>query len=116
MFRPAGWLARFLRREDGPTATEYAVMLALVAVMVIAGANAVGVNASGSFDAAADAAGPDGGGSGGGGSGGTFTGDKGFTYDPTTGIASSPDTPVTFHFQPGTPVSQVNSETGLNFK
>lgn len=35
-------IKRFLREEDGPTATEYAVMLALVIVVVIASVAALG--------------------------------------------------------------------------
>ena len=30
------WVARFLKREDGPTAVEYAVMLSLIVVVCIA--------------------------------------------------------------------------------
>ena len=38
MERPPGsLLIRLLREEDGPTAVEYAVMLALIIVVVIAG-------------------------------------------------------------------------------
>jgi pilus assembly protein Flp/PilA len=39
----------FLRREDGPTAVEYAVMLALIVVVCIAAISALGSNASGTF-------------------------------------------------------------------
>lgn len=35
-------IKRFLREEDGPTATEYAVMLALIIVVVIASVSALG--------------------------------------------------------------------------
>ena len=47
------WLhgaARFLRSEDGPTAVEYAVMLALIIVVCIAAISALGSNASGTFN------------------------------------------------------------------
>ena len=47
------WLhkaARFLRAEDGPTAVEYAVMLALIIVVCIAAISALGSNASGTFN------------------------------------------------------------------
>jgi pilus assembly protein Flp/PilA len=35
----------FLRREDGPTAVEYAVMLALIIVVCIASIQLIGTNA-----------------------------------------------------------------------
>ena len=48
-----GQLARsaveFLRREDGPTAVEYAVMLALIVVVCIAAITTLGRNANDSF-------------------------------------------------------------------
>ena len=40
----------FLRREDGPTAVEYAVMLALIIVVCIAAISALGSNAQGTFE------------------------------------------------------------------
>jgi pilus assembly protein Flp/PilA len=40
----------FLRNEDGPTAVEYAVMLALIIVVCIAAISALGSNASGTFN------------------------------------------------------------------
>jgi pilus assembly protein Flp/PilA len=46
------WLARmrrFLLKEDGPTAVEYAVMLALIIVVCIAAIGALGSNASNTF-------------------------------------------------------------------
>jgi pilus assembly protein Flp/PilA len=39
----------FLKREDGPTAVEYAVMLALIIVVCIIAISALGSNASGTF-------------------------------------------------------------------
>ncbi len=48
-----GWFAsveRFLRSEDGPTAVEYAVMLALIVVVCIAAISALGSNANETFD------------------------------------------------------------------
>jgi len=39
----------FLKDEDGPTAVEYAVMLALIIVVCIAAITALGTNASGTF-------------------------------------------------------------------
>ena len=41
---------KFLKSEDGPTAVEYAVMMALIIVVCIAGITTVGQNASVSFD------------------------------------------------------------------
>ena len=41
--------ARFLRDEDGPTAVEYAVMLALIIVVCIAAITTLGSNANGTF-------------------------------------------------------------------
>jgi pilus assembly protein Flp/PilA len=40
----------FLRHEDGPTAVEYAVMLALIIVVCIAAISALGSNASATFN------------------------------------------------------------------
>ena len=42
-------LERFLRDEDGPTAVEYAVMLALIIVVCIAAITTLGSNANGVF-------------------------------------------------------------------
>jgi pilus assembly protein Flp/PilA len=39
----------FLRQEDGPTAVEYAVMLALIIVVCIAAITALGTNANATF-------------------------------------------------------------------
>ena len=41
--------ARFLRDEDGPTAVEYAVMLALIIVVCITAITTLGSNASATF-------------------------------------------------------------------
>jgi len=43
-------LVRFLKNEDGPTAVEYAVMLALIIVVCITAITALGTNASKTFD------------------------------------------------------------------
>jgi pilus assembly protein Flp/PilA len=43
-------LVKFLKSEDGPTAVEYAVMLALIIVVCIAAVITLGQNASGTFD------------------------------------------------------------------
>jgi pilus assembly protein Flp/PilA len=42
-------LVNFLRDESGPTAVEYAVMLALIIVVCIAAVITLGQNASGTF-------------------------------------------------------------------
>jgi pilus assembly protein Flp/PilA len=42
-------LIQFLKREDGPTAVEYAVMLALIIVVCIAAITTVGSNANSTF-------------------------------------------------------------------
>jgi pilus assembly protein Flp/PilA len=39
----------FVRREDGPTAVEYAVMLALIIVVCIAAITTLGQNADNTF-------------------------------------------------------------------
>ena len=39
----------FLRKEDGPTAVEYAVMLALIIVVCIIAITTLGSNANGTF-------------------------------------------------------------------
>jgi pilus assembly protein Flp/PilA len=39
----------FLKREDGPTAVEYAVMLALIIVVCIAAITTLGTNANATF-------------------------------------------------------------------
>ena len=41
------FIRRFLLEEDGPTATEYAVMLALILVAIMAGIGAVGSQTGG---------------------------------------------------------------------
>jgi pilus assembly protein Flp/PilA len=40
---------RFLKKEDGPTAVEYAVMLALIVVVCIAAITTLGSNANSVF-------------------------------------------------------------------
>ncbi|MEY3457110.1 MAG: hypothetical protein RL215_267 [Planctomycetota bacterium] len=40
----------FLKSEDGPTAVEYAVMLALIVVVCITAVQAIGTNATAKFD------------------------------------------------------------------
>ncbi len=43
------WVKNFLQAEDGPTAVEYAVMLALIIVVCIAAITALGTNANATF-------------------------------------------------------------------
>ena len=43
-------VVNFLKREDGPTAVEYAVMLALIIVVCIAAISALGSNAANTFN------------------------------------------------------------------
>jgi pilus assembly protein Flp/PilA len=41
---------RFLVSEDGPTAVEYAVMLALIVIVCLASIKTIGTNANTTFD------------------------------------------------------------------
>ncbi len=43
------FVKNFIQAEDGPTAVEYAVMLALIVVVCIAAITALGSNANGTF-------------------------------------------------------------------
>jgi pilus assembly protein Flp/PilA len=45
---------RFLVAEDGPTAVEYAVMLALIIVVCLTAITAIGTNANTTFQGVAD--------------------------------------------------------------
>ena len=47
----------FLQREDGPTAVEYAVMLALIIVVCITAITALGTNANKTFTTVSNAVG-----------------------------------------------------------
>ncbi len=47
--RLAAKTVRFLKQEEGPTAVEYAVMLALIIVVCIAAITTLGTNASSTF-------------------------------------------------------------------
>ena len=51
----------FLKKEDGPTAVEYAVMLALIIVVCIAAITTLGSNANNTFSSVATVATPAGG-------------------------------------------------------
>ncbi len=42
-------LRRFCRSEDGPTAVEYAVMLALIVIVCLAAISSIGTNANTQF-------------------------------------------------------------------
>ena len=44
---------RFLVSEDGPTAVEYAVMLALIVIVCLTAITAIGTNANSTFDSIA---------------------------------------------------------------
>ena len=50
-------VANFLKREDGPTAVEYAVMLALIIVVCITAITALGTNANKTFTTVSNAVG-----------------------------------------------------------
>jgi pilus assembly protein Flp/PilA len=45
----ASYVSRFLKNEDGPTAVEYAVMLALIIVVCIVAISTLGSNSSNTF-------------------------------------------------------------------
>jgi pilus assembly protein Flp/PilA len=50
-------VVNFLKREDGPTAVEYAVMLALIIVVCIAAITTLGKNANSTFSTVGNAIG-----------------------------------------------------------
>jgi pilus assembly protein Flp/PilA len=50
-------LVEFVKREDGPTAVEYAVMLALIIVVCITAITALGTNANKTFGTVGNAIG-----------------------------------------------------------
>jgi pilus assembly protein Flp/PilA len=49
MSRFAGSLVQFLKSEEGPTAVEYAVMLALIIVVCILSITLLGTNSNGTY-------------------------------------------------------------------
>jgi pilus assembly protein Flp/PilA len=51
------FVADFLKREDGPTAVEYAVMLALIIVVCIGAITTLGTNAKTTFTSVGNAVG-----------------------------------------------------------
>jgi pilus assembly protein Flp/PilA len=48
-------IKRFLASEDGPTAVEYAVMLALIVIVCLTAIQAIGTNANLKFEEVRDA-------------------------------------------------------------
>lgn len=50
MKKIANSIKKFMASEDGPTAVEYAVMLALIIVVCLAAVSAVGSNANSKFN------------------------------------------------------------------
>lgn len=46
-------IQRFLASEDGPTAVEYAVMLALIVIVCLTAITSIGTNASATFSGVA---------------------------------------------------------------
>jgi pilus assembly protein Flp/PilA len=48
-------VSAFLKSEDGPTAVEYAVMLALIVVVCLTAIQAIGTNANTKFGTVRDA-------------------------------------------------------------
>jgi pilus assembly protein Flp/PilA len=57
MRRLQQYVGEFLRREDGPTAVEYAVMLALIIVVCITAITTLGRNANNTFTVVGNAIG-----------------------------------------------------------
>ena len=57
MFLPTSKILRFLKSEDGPTAVEYAVMLALIIVACITIIQNLGSSISGTFSTVSSAVG-----------------------------------------------------------
>ena len=51
----ANRIKKFLKSEDGPTAVEYAVMLALIVIVCLVSITAIGNNANATFDSVAQA-------------------------------------------------------------
>lgn len=57
MRRLTGMIGRFVRSEDGPTSTEYAVMLALVLIVALSGAQITGCHLQQAFQTIANSMG-----------------------------------------------------------
>jgi pilus assembly protein Flp/PilA len=49
------WVVDFCKKEDGPTAVEYAMMLALIIVVCISAITSLGSNANSTFNSAGQA-------------------------------------------------------------
>lgn len=47
-------IKHFLQSEDGPTAVEYAVMLALIVIVCLTAISSIGTNANATFQTIAD--------------------------------------------------------------
>ena len=54
MLKFANSVKKFLVSEDGPTAVEYAIMLALIVIVCLTAIQAIGTNASAAFQDIAD--------------------------------------------------------------
>ena len=54
------WLGRFVRSEEGPTAVEYAVMMALIIATCILSITTLGTNSNNTFVRSGNAARPGG--------------------------------------------------------
>jgi pilus assembly protein Flp/PilA len=54
MRRFCQFVADFLKREDGPTAVEYAVMLGLIITVCVGAVQALGGNTNGAFNRASN--------------------------------------------------------------
>ena len=57
MRKLSNFVVDFLKREDGPTAVEYAVMLALIIVVCIGAITTLGTNAKTTFTSVGNAVG-----------------------------------------------------------
>ena len=55
MTRFVNSIKNFLVSEDGPTAVEYAIMLALIVIVCIGAVQAIGTNANAKFQASGNA-------------------------------------------------------------
>jgi pilus assembly protein Flp/PilA len=58
MLSAARAIVQFLKKEEGPTAVEYAVMLALIIVVCIAAITTLGSNANNTFSSVSTVAAP----------------------------------------------------------
>jgi pilus assembly protein Flp/PilA len=58
MLKVRQWLETFILDDQGPTAVEYAVMLALIIAVCVAAISTLGTNASSTFNSVSQAANP----------------------------------------------------------